>query len=172
MASRDPRPDPQLVDGQRIRKNFGTNKKLRDDGASIAHDGASIAHDDASAQPERLRPPRAVTGSAAGDEAANAHYGASTAHNDASAGDETASDRAKRLAALLEEVGMDLLPALLVQLPFLFILGMLTLLLGERLLPASASWATHLGVSAIVSVLCARALGKRVLLPSVPYLGW
>ena len=24
MASRDPRPDPQLVDGQRIRKNFGT----------------------------------------------------------------------------------------------------------------------------------------------------
>ena len=29
MASRDPRPDPQLVDGQRIRKNFGTNKKLR-----------------------------------------------------------------------------------------------------------------------------------------------
>jgi hypothetical protein len=142
------------------------------DGASIAHDGASIAHDDASAQPERLTPPKAAAGSAAGDETASAQDGASTAHDDASAGEETASERAKRLAVLLEEVGMDLLPALLVQLPFLFLLGMLTLLLGERLLPASASWATHVGISVVVSVMSARALGKRVLLPSVPYLGW
>jgi hypothetical protein len=110
--------------------------------------------------------------SAAHDGASIAHDGASIAHDDASAGEETASERAKRLAVLLEEVGMDLLPALLVQLPFLFLLGMLTLLLGERLLPASASWATHVGISVVVSVMCARALGKRVLLPSVPYLGW
>ena len=54
MASRDPRPDPQLVDGQRIRKNFGTILKQLVDGQRIRKNFGTILKLRAQGEPDTL----------------------------------------------------------------------------------------------------------------------